>query len=128
MLLNSPESFDNNSSSDKGDVERKIKFQSQKSQFFKSIGIVNLPLARNLLLLLAIFNLATLGYTKLFVSQNPAPFSESKIINQMVIYHFLSAQFLGLILLVSTCVKEERAARSKMAQITRDGTKENSFD
>ena len=102
------ESGDNNSFSSHhlGD-ERKMKLQSKKSLFFKSIGIVNATLARNLLILFALFNLATIGYTKFFVRGNPAPFSESKIIKEMVIYHFLATQFLGVILLVSTLVKED---------------------
>ena len=108
MLLNSETTFNKTSSAPhKVGVERKIKIPSKKSLFFKSIGIVNVALARNLLLLFAIFNLGTIGYTKLFVGKNPAPFSESKIINEMVIYHFLSAQFLGLVLLVATFVKED---------------------
>ena len=108
MLLNSEKTFNKTSSAPhKVEVEEKIKFPSPKNQFFKSIGIVNVTFARNLLLLFAIFNFGTIGYTKLFVRKNPAPFSESKIINEMVIYHFLSAQFLGLVLLVATFVKED---------------------
>ncbi len=108
MLLNSKESFNQTSSAPhKVGAERPIKFPSKKSQFFKSIGIVNVTLARNLLLLFAIFNLATIGYTKLFVRKSPAPFSESKIINEMVIYHFLATQFLGLMFLIFTFVKED---------------------
>ena len=108
MLLNSEKTFNKTSSAPhKVEVEEKIKFPSPKNQFFKSIGIVNVTLARNLLLLFAILNLATIGYTNLVVRANRDPFSESKVINEMVIYHFLATQFLGLMFLISTFVKED---------------------
>ena len=63
--------------------------------------------ARNLLLVLVIFNLGVFGYTKRVIKSTSDPVVTSKLIDEMVIYHFAGSLVLGAGLCFITFASEK---------------------
>ena len=73
------------------------KFSAVKTAFF-----------RNLVVVLALFNLCTIFYVRVAIKSASAPAVESNLINQVVIYHFVGSLLMGAGMLAATLDLDDR--------------------